>query len=59
MDKRLHGLLIANGALVLLSGFAAGFPFGTALTATLIANPPVRVRSKRYVHGTWRISKVY
>ena len=41
MDKRLHGLLIANGALVLLSGFAAGFLYGTALTATLIANPPV------------------
>ena len=38
MDKRTQGLLIANGALVLLAGFAAGFPYGTAVTASLDPN---------------------
>ena len=35
MDKRMQGLLIANGALVLLAGFAAGFPYASAVGATL------------------------
>lgn len=35
MDKRLQGLLIANGALVLLAGFAAGFPYGSTVVASL------------------------
>ncbi|MEN6542557.1 hypothetical protein [Parvibaculum sp.] len=35
MDKKLQGLLIANGALVLLAGFAAGFPYGSTVVASL------------------------
>ena len=35
MDKRLQVLLIANGALVLLAGFAAGFPYGSTVVASL------------------------
>ncbi len=32
MDKKLMGLLIANGALVVLAGFISGFPYATAVT---------------------------
>lgn len=35
MDKKLVGLLIANGALVMLAGFISGFPYGTAVTAQI------------------------
>jgi hypothetical protein len=35
MSKRLNALLAANGALVLLAGFAAGFPYGSAVVASL------------------------
>lgn len=35
MNKRLQGLLIANGALVLLAGYAAGFPYGSMVTAEI------------------------
>jgi len=38
MDKRMQGLLIANGALVLLAGFVAGFPYATAVSAALDPN---------------------
>ena len=37
MDKRLTGLLIANGALVILAGFLSGMPYAAAVT-TQIAN---------------------
>ena len=40
MDKRRQGLLIANGALVLLAGFAAGFPYAAAVSAALGATAP-------------------
>lgn len=40
MEKRIQSLLIANGALVLLGGFAAGIPYGSALAATLVPNAP-------------------
>lgn len=35
MNKRLTGLLIANGALVLLAGYLSGFPYGSAVAAQL------------------------
>ncbi|MDR3498914.1 MAG: hypothetical protein P4L72_06770 [Parvibaculum sp.] len=38
MDRRLQGLLIANGALVLLAGFLAGFPYATAIPAAADPN---------------------
>ncbi|KAB7741216.1 hypothetical protein F2P47_05580 [Parvibaculum sedimenti] len=37
MEKKLQGLLIANGALVLLAGFVAGFPYGSTVVASLAA----------------------
>lgn len=40
MDRRLQGLLIGNGALVLLAGFVAGMPYGSALAATMVPNAP-------------------
>jgi len=40
MDKRMLGLLIANGALVLLAGFAAGFPYASAVAAALDPSAP-------------------
>lgn len=40
METRMQSLLIANGALVLLGGFAAGIPYGSALAATLVPNAP-------------------
>ncbi|HUD53154.1 hypothetical protein [Parvibaculum sp.] len=43
MDKKLQGLLIANGALVLLAGFAVGFPYGTAVMASLAPDAPAAV----------------
>tara|TARA_R110000868_G_scaffold13397_10_gene62592 strand:- start:4701 stop:5147 length:447 start_codon:yes stop_codon:yes gene_type:complete len=33
MDKRLTGLLIANGALVLLAGYLSGFPYAAVVGA--------------------------
>src|ERR1700687_3343884 len=40
MDKRMQGLLIANGAFVLLAGFAAGFPYASAVTGALDPSAP-------------------
>lgn len=37
MNKRLQGLLIANGALVLLAGYMSGMPYATAVTAQISA----------------------
>jgi hypothetical protein len=53
MDKRTQGLLIANGALVLLAGFAAGFPYGTAVTASL--DPSAGAASAEAVRA-WRMA---
>ena len=43
MDKRLTGLLIANGALVLLAGYISGWPFaavvGAEVSGTVSAIP--------------------
>jgi hypothetical protein len=35
MERRLQALLIVNGALVMLAGFAAGFPYATTVLASL------------------------
>lgn len=35
MDRKIQGLLIANGALVLLAGFVAGFPYGSTVVASI------------------------
>lgn len=43
MDRKLLGLLIANGALVLFAGFAVGFPYGTALMASLAPDAPAGI----------------
>lgn len=53
MDKRLQGLLIANGALVLLAGYAAGFPYGSVVTAEITGIPssiPGDVRGWHMAH---------
>ncbi|MCE9649751.1 MAG: hypothetical protein K8R18_09025 [Parvibaculum sp.] len=53
MNKRLQGLLIANGALVLLAGYALGFPFAGAVTAELTGAPaslPGDVRGWHMAH---------
>lgn len=53
MDKRLQGLLIANGALVLLAGYAAGFPYGSVVTAEIAGIPasiPGDVRGWHMAH---------
>lgn len=43
MDKRLQGLLVANGALVLLAGFAVGFPYGSTVVASLAPDAPATI----------------
>lgn len=35
MDRKIQALLIANGALVLLAGFVAGFPYGSTVVASI------------------------
>ena len=40
MTNRTFGLLIANGALVLLAGFAVGFPYGMAVAQSLDPSMP-------------------
>ena len=40
MTNRTFGLLVANGALVLLAGFAAGFPYGAVVGQTLDPSMP-------------------
>lgn len=35
MDRKILGLLVVHGALVLLAGFASGFPYGSAVTAQI------------------------
>jgi hypothetical protein len=53
MNKRLQALLIGNGALVLLAGYAAGFPFAGAVTAELTGVPaslPGDVRGWHMAH---------
>lgn len=43
MERQLQGLLVAHGALVLLAGFAAGFPYGTTVVASLGADAPATI----------------
>ncbi len=43
MDKKLQGLLIANGALVLLAGFIAGLPYAAVVTASLAPDAPTGI----------------
>ena len=50
MDKRTQGLLIANGALVLLAGFAAGFPYASAVAAALDPTAPGAAEALRAWH---------
>lgn len=40
MTNRTFGLLVAHGALVLLAGFAAGFPYGMVVGQTLDPSVP-------------------
>jgi hypothetical protein len=40
MEKRRQGLLIANACLVILAGFIAGLPYGSAVLASLAPNAP-------------------
>ncbi len=50
MDKRMQGFLIANGALVLLAGFAAGFPYASAIAAALDPSAPAAAEALRAWH---------
>lgn len=53
MNKRMQGLLIANGALVLLAGYAAGFPYGSMVTAEIsgvASNIPGDMRGWHMAH---------
>ena len=43
MDKNRLGLLIANGALVILAGFIAGFPYGSTVIASLAPGSPASI----------------
>ena len=43
MEKRLQALLIAQGALVLLAGFAAGMPYTSTILASLAPDAPATV----------------
>lgn len=40
MKRELQALLVVNGALVLLAGFAAGFPYGSAVVASIAPDAP-------------------
>ena len=43
MSNRIFGLLVANGALVLLAGFAIGFPYGAVVGQSLDPSMPQAV----------------
>ena len=57
MNRDIQALLIANGALVLLAGFAAGMPYGSEVVASIAPGAAAADSPSPCGPGTWRISK--